>query len=88
MDIALAVERLVPGAEYFGSVESNDNAAWKSVDWRDSRGKPSWGDLVSAYSDIQKEQTNTGITKVGNLKERIENLENAVLALLGGSTNV
>jgi hypothetical protein len=42
MDIALALEALVPGAEYFGSVSENTEAAYNALDWMDERTKPLW----------------------------------------------
>lgn len=82
MDIALAVERLVPNAEYFGSTETNNNTAWKAVEWKDSRKKPSWGDLVSAYGEIEQEQQSAASNPgSNNIKQRIDALEKAVAAL-------
>lgn len=52
MDIALAIERLVPEAEYFGSVTSNTIEAWAAIDWIDTRDKPSWAALEAVWNEV------------------------------------
>ena len=54
MDIALAIELLVPGAEYRGSLtedtvnrhfNGDQKAAYESIVWTDERAKPSWPEV-------------------------------------------
>lgn len=47
MDIAYALDRLVPGAEYRGSTTANNRAAYDALVWLDARAKPSWDDVVA-----------------------------------------
>lgn len=49
MDIALAIDKILPAAEYTGSVTANTIDAWGAVVWRDTRrGKPTWAELEAA----------------------------------------
>ena len=58
MDIALAVEKILPAAEYGGSTTDNTKDAWKAVDWRDTRmPKPAWEDLEVAWEKFQADQS-------------------------------
>lgn len=50
MDLALAIEQLVPAAKYRGSTTANTEAAYDALVWGDERPKPSWADLVAAYT--------------------------------------
>ena len=48
MDIALAIEKILPVAEYIGSVTANTETAWDAVSWTDTRReKPTWAELVA-----------------------------------------
>jgi hypothetical protein len=49
MDVALAIETLVTGAEYFGSTTNNTKDCFDNLDWQDSRTKPSWKQLQDAW---------------------------------------
>lgn len=44
-DVALALDVLVPGAAYGGSLTANTKAAYDSIRWEDDRPKPSWTDV-------------------------------------------
>lgn len=48
MDIALALGRLVPAAEYGGSLTANNQEAYEALRWNDSRPKPLWDDIMIA----------------------------------------
>lgn len=50
MDIALAIDKLIPAAEYGGSVTANDQASYEAIRWADERPKPSWAELLAAYA--------------------------------------
>lgn len=47
MDIALALEVLIPAANYTGSVTSNTQEAYASIVWSDERPKPSWEEIIT-----------------------------------------
>jgi hypothetical protein len=48
MDLALAIEKLLPSAEYGGSTTANDEAAFDALVWTDARDKPTWAEIVAA----------------------------------------
>jgi hypothetical protein len=53
MDIALAIESLIPGAKYGGSVSLHSEAAYDSLRWEDDRTKPSWAAIEGAWAIIE-----------------------------------
>ena len=63
MDIAIALEALVPGANYFGSLSGGDQAAYDALDWRDEREKPAWADLSPAGLLPLKAALRAGVDK-------------------------
>lgn len=53
-DIALAVDQLLPAAEYRGSTTANTPEAWDAVVWLDERrDKPTWAELAAAAPDME-----------------------------------
>jgi len=42
LDVATALDLLVPAAEYSGSLTGNDLNAYSHITWHDEREKPSW----------------------------------------------
>ena len=55
MDIAYAIEGLVPAAEYEGSVTSNTYDAFVAIVWKDARPKPTWEALNNYwYTDGER----------------------------------
>lgn len=55
MDVAVALDRLVPGAAYGGSLTDNTREAFDALRWEDDRAKPSWSDVEAAWVEIQAE---------------------------------
>lgn len=47
-DVAMALDALVPAAEYRGSLTENSYEAFQALEWLDSREKPSWEAVQSA----------------------------------------
>lgn len=77
MDIALALDALVPGAEYEGSLTAYTEDAFNALRWVDGRPKPRWQDVV-----VKAEE---------GAKRRLENAVNAHrdrLAAAGGVVDV
>lgn len=64
MDIALILDKLVPGANYSGSLTANDQPAYFALNWQDNREKPSWQAILDAAND-----PNLGKTPLEQLKE-------------------
>ncbi len=53
MDIALAVEKILPAAKYRGSVVANTRDCWKTAVWQDTRiPKPTWAEIESAWEQL------------------------------------
>lgn len=59
MDIALVLDRLVPGADYQGSVTANTEEAFNAMRWNDPRPKPTWTEMLiewlRAYRGIKQD---------------------------------
>lgn len=51
MDVAIALEQLVPAAVYGGSLTDNSQEAYDALRWEDDRDKPSWADVEAAWAD-------------------------------------
>lgn len=58
MDIALAIEALVPNANYFGSTTGNTKKDFDALVWNDSRPKPEFTALQNAYDALAEEIKN------------------------------
>jgi hypothetical protein len=56
IDIALAIESLVPSAEYFGSTTENTKKSFDDLNWLDERPKPSWTAIQNAYKVLIDEE--------------------------------
>jgi hypothetical protein len=54
IDIALAIERLVPNAEYAGSTTGSTRDVFDALRWTDARPKPSWGQIVGAWNMLRE----------------------------------
>lgn len=54
-DIAMALDRLVPGADWQGSVTAGTKAAYDAIRWNDDRPKPSWQAVKDASAAIAAE---------------------------------
>ena len=55
MDIALAIEGIVPGALYNGTFVENTEEEYNNIEWLDAREKPAWDNVVSKDAAIQLE---------------------------------
>ncbi|OPY15599.1 MAG: hypothetical protein A4E66_00003 [Syntrophus sp. PtaB.Bin001] len=53
MDIAAAIEKLIPGAVYGGSVTAGTQEAYDNIRWEDSRTKPTWAELEAAWLEVE-----------------------------------
>jgi len=53
MDIALAIEALVPAAQYGGSTTANERACYDVLRWEDERKKPTWKELETAWVALE-----------------------------------
>ncbi|MEO1200050.1 MAG: hypothetical protein AAFX39_12590 [Pseudomonadota bacterium] len=56
MDIALALDTLLPGAAYSGSLTENTREAFDALGWEDQRAKPDWAAVVAASTEAAKAQ--------------------------------
>jgi len=48
MDIAIALDLLIPAAEYSGSLTDNSQEAFDALVWTDIRAKPTWAEVLAA----------------------------------------
>jgi hypothetical protein len=55
MDVAIALEILVPAACRGGSLTDNTRAQYEALRWEDERPKPTWAELESAWAAQQPE---------------------------------
>jgi hypothetical protein len=58
IDIALAIEALIPAANYFGSTTDNTKKAFDELNWLDQRVKPTWSQVQAAYQALPNEIKN------------------------------
>jgi len=56
MDLALAIEAIYPGAEYFGATNQNTKEQYEALNWLDARTKPIWKELQTAWAAIPTEE--------------------------------
>lgn len=81
MDIAHAIEQLVPGAEYSGSVTPDyadkiggHRTAFEKIKWEDKRPKPSWAEIAAV--PLPKAEPRQDLeSRLAALEERIKILE-------------
>lgn len=53
MDIALAIEHILPAADYNGSTTDNTEISYYSIVWKDTRKpKPTWLEIKNAWKEI------------------------------------
>lgn len=57
MDVAIAIESLVPGAQYTGSLTDNTQEAFDALVWTDEREKPTWEALTGDQDNAQTAAT-------------------------------
>jgi len=73
MDIALAIDAIVPSAKYGGSVTDNTREAFDALRWEDSRPQPTWAELeavvipVAAPGTITRRQARLALLQAGKL---------------------
>jgi hypothetical protein len=82
MDIALAIEHMLYGAKYSGSVTANTQEQYDELDWQDERiQKPKWEDLLNAWNEIKDVQPPKSEMEL--LQDKIIELENRIKTLEG-----
>lgn len=57
MDVAAALDFLVPGAIYYGSLTANTLEAYEAIRWEDEREKPTWEDLEAVVIEPPLSET-------------------------------
>lgn len=76
MDIALALDHLVPGANYRGSLTRNIEVAFDALEWLDGRAKPSWAEIVTA------DPTANAVVAEADAKQQANNQATLIVAEL------
>jgi len=82
MDIALAIEALLPSAEYFGSTTANTKKCFDDLDWQDSRTKPTWKQIQDAFLTVETKQL-TQIAEKAAILDRIGLTADELKTILG-----
>lgn len=73
MDVALAIDALIPGAQYGGSVTANTREAFDGIRWDDTRPRPTWEELQSVVipapvpQSITRRQARLALLQAGHL---------------------
>lgn len=70
MIIALAISKLCPAPQFFGSVTANTPEAWEKVRWLDSRPKPAWEELEAAWEGLSIELAVSGFE--AGIRDRLD----------------
>jgi hypothetical protein len=70
--LAAALDRLVPAAQYFGSLTGpQTKTTYQSIEWLDDRPQPTWAELQAALPDILVEARNTARRMIIAYADRI-----------------
>lgn len=48
-DLTIALQLILPGAQYGGSLTDNTREAYEALTWEDNRPKPSWAEIDAAH---------------------------------------
>jgi hypothetical protein len=76
MDIALALDYLIPSGNWQGSVTDNTEKSFNSIQWHDHRVKPTWQEIQDTWTDRALIRENNSL-----LKEKQEELHLKALEL-------
>lgn len=71
MDIAIAIDALVPGAQYFGTLTGGTLDEFDALDWLDERQKPTWPALQTASLEATKRKLKAQIDTAAE-RERLK----------------
>jgi hypothetical protein len=82
MDVALAIEALLPAAEYFGSTTDNTKKCFDDLNWLDERPKPTWKEIQDAFKTVEIKQSTQAADKAAIL-ERIGLTADELKTILG-----
>jgi len=63
IDVALALEHLVPAAKYGGPLTANTRGQYEEIRWLDKREKPTWQDIQAAWKELEPELVAAYITE-------------------------
>lgn len=55
MILAACLTLVCPAPKFSGSLTNNDSDCWDSVDWYDSRPKPTWEELCAVWPQVEKQ---------------------------------
>lgn len=50
IDVAIAIEGLLPAAQFGGSLTANSKAAFDALAWTDARPKPTWAQVTAWWT--------------------------------------
>ncbi|WP_027366926.1 hypothetical protein [Desulfocurvibacter africanus] len=86
MNVALALDALVPAAKYGGSLTSNTQESYNELRWEDERPKPTWAEIEEAWIGLDLDAQIAAIdaryeSKFAALKDRL------IIVLAADGTN-
>jgi len=88
IDVALAIEAILPAAEYFGTTIENTKKCYDDLNWQDSRPKPTWKKLEDVWVILEPELKAKAETKASQRQAILTRLgitEEEARILLGGN---
>ena len=92
MDVALILDRIVPAADYFGSLTADTEAAFDAITWNDGTTKPTWAEMVTeeAVCDAECLWSDTRATRTPLMATALEVLDKHrnQLEQTGGATDI
>ena len=53
MDVAMCLDKLVPGAAWQGSANPDTREVYEALRWDDRRPKPTWSDLEDVWPGVE-----------------------------------
>jgi hypothetical protein len=81
MNVAIAIDRLLPGAK-FGGVAGKTLDEYEALRWEDARPKPTWAAIQAAWDDYTANHEAEERAKVSDIETADERLKLVVKALV------
>ena len=87
MDIAIVLDRLIPGGDWQGSITENTEEVYNKIRWNDDRTKPTWEEMVAAWiiikEDIKAEdlELKEKLAYIAAMPDLVKTFETRIIAL-------
>lgn len=84
-NVALALDRLMPGAKYGNSLTPNTKEAYDALRWLDDRPKPLWSEVQQAGQEWLADQAKPSAFEVKTqINDLVENIDDSIQLRYGG----